>query len=261
MSNRTPMIVPTRRHELPDESDDGILGVSEFTKNKNIWKALLAECLGTFLLVFIGCGSCINMIEGDGGAIIKISFAFGLTIATVVQAIAHVSGGHINPAVTFSFVCTGDVKIVKGLCYLVVQCIGAIGGSGLLKLVVPDSKVGAFGLTDTHDSLSDVQGMVMEAALTFMFLLVIQGVCDAYRKDLKGSGPLAIGLAAVACHLTGIPYTGSSINPARSFGPAVIMNHWHHHWIYWVGPLLGGGLAGVIYKILFKVRKDESYDL
>ncbi|CAG9837005.1 unnamed protein product [Diabrotica balteata] len=103
-----------------------------------------------------------------------------------------------------------------------------------VELVVPDSKVGAFGVTDTHSSLSDVQGMVMEAALTFMFLLVIQGVCDAYRKDLKGSGPLAIGLAAVACHLTGI---------------------------YWVGPLLGGGLAGIIYKILFKVRKDESYDL
>ncbi|XP_072384786.1 aquaporin AQPAe.a isoform X2 [Diabrotica undecimpunctata] len=248
-------------HVIEDETDDGFLGVSEFTKNKNIWKALLAECLGTFILVFIGCGSCVNIVANDGGAFIKIAFAFGLTIATVVQAIAHISGGHINPAVTFSFVCTGDVKIIKGLSYVVVQCIGAIGGAGLLKLVVPDSKVGAFGVTDTHSSLSDVQGMVMEAALTFMFLLVIQGVCDAYRKDLKGSGPLAIGLAAVACHLTGIPYTGSSINPARSFGPAVIVNAWHNHWIYWIGPLLGGGLAGIIYKILFKVRKDESYDL
>lgn len=246
-----------------DETADGFLGVNEFA-NKNIWKALVAECLGTFVLVLIGTGSCVAMgpSAADQAPHVRIAFTFGLTVATLAQAIGHISGCHINPAVTFSFLLTGEVKLVKAICYVIVQCVGAIGGSGLLKLIVPEERVGAFGVTGIGDELlTPVQGMLMEASLTFLLIFVIHGVCDGYRKDIKGSAPLAIGLAVAAAHLSGIQYTGSSINPARSFGPAVIMNDWTNHWIYWVGPLIGAAVAALFYRLLFKVRKEESYDL
>ncbi|CAG9861781.1 unnamed protein product [Phyllotreta striolata] len=259
------IIVPTKnRYQVEqDDASSGILGVNEFS-NKNIWKALVAECLGTFVLVLIGTGSCINMGEPTTDVVpyVRIGFTFGLTIATLAQAIGHISGCHINPAVTFSLLLTGDIKLAKAICYVIVQCVGAIGGSGLLKLIVPDSRVGGFGVTAIGDKeMTAVQGMLMEAVLTFLLIFVIHGVCDSYRKDVKGSAPLAIGLAAAAAHFCGIQYTGSSINPARSFGPAVIMNSWVDHWIYWVGPLLGAAVAAAFYRLLFKVHKEESYDL
>jgi aquaporin related protein len=168
----------------------------------------------------------------------------------------------------------------------------------VFQLMVPESKEGNLGITNLGNELTDVQGFLMEIILTFLLLFVIHGVCDPRRKDIKGSAPLAIGLAVTACHLCGvrngtstycrngtdnyfqIPFSGSSINPARSFGPAVIMDLWENHWVgfvkfysnhltdsfcfqvYWAGPLLGGVLAGLIYKYLFKAQKSDpdSYD-
>ncbi|XP_056643286.1 aquaporin AQPAe.a isoform X1 [Diorhabda sublineata] len=261
MSKGAVIVSSQRDYRIRDDNSDGILGVSDFTENKNIWRALLAECLGTLLLVLIGTGSCIDFGTGDEAGHVRIAFTFGLTVATIAQAIGHISGCHINPAVTISFLLTREVKIIKAVSYVIVQCVGAIGGSALLKLIVPDSKIGGFGVTNVNPSISAVQGMIMEAALTFLLIFVIHGVCDSLRKDIKGSAPLAIGLAVTAAHFCGLQYTGCGINPARSFGPAVIINKWDNHWVYWVGPLIGATLASLIYQIIFKVKKDESYDL
>ncbi|KAG5873193.1 hypothetical protein JTB14_002318 [Gonioctena quinquepunctata] len=239
---------------------DGILGVSDITDSKSIWKTLVAEFLGTLILVFIGCGSCISLNQPS--SYVQIALTFGLTIATLAQTIGHVSGCHINPAVTLSFFVTGDIKLLKALFYIIVQCIGALGGSALLYLILPEENVGTLGLTSINNQISPEQGLLMETILTFLLLFVIHAVCDPLRKDIKGSAPLAIGLAVTATHLCGIQYTGSSINPARTFGPAVMMNSWENHWVYWVGPMLGGVTAGILYKIFFKVRKGDcdSYD-
>jgi aquaporin related protein len=254
-----------------------ILGLSEITENKAIWRMLVAEFVGTFLLVVIGCGS---IIFSETDFIVRVALTFGLTVATLAQTIGHISGCHINPAVTLSLFVTGDIKLLRALLFVVVQLIGAVGGAAVLRLMVPESKEGNLGITNLGNELTDVQGFLMEIILTFLLLFVIHGVCDPRRKDIKGSAPLAIGLAVTACHLCGvrngtstycrngtdnyfqIPFSGSSINPARSFGPAVIMDLWENHWVYWAGPLLGGVLAGLIYKYLFKAQKSDpdSYD-
>ncbi|XP_063907029.1 aquaporin AQPAe.a isoform X1 [Zophobas morio] len=240
------------------KGSEGILGLSEITENKSIWRMLLAEFLGTFLLVCVGCGS---IVLGDF-SVVRIGLTFGITVATLAQSIGHVSGCHINPAVTLSLFVTGDIKLLRALLFVAVQMIGAIGGAGVLRLIVPENKEGGLGITNLGNDLTDVQGFLMEIVLTFVLVFIVHSVCDPRRKDIKGSAPLAIGLAVTACHLSGIPYSGSSINPARSFGPAVIMDLWENHWVYWAGPLLGGVLAGLIYKYLFKVTKSEaeSYD-
>ncbi|XP_044761980.1 aquaporin AQPAn.G-like isoform X2 [Coccinella septempunctata] len=236
---------------------ESILGVSEIMENKMIWRMLVAEFIGTLLLVFIGCGSIITLNGGDIN-IVQIGLTFGLVIATIVQTICHISGGHLNPAVTLSFFVTGDVKLIKAILYIVVQCIGAACGAAILRAITPSDKQGNLGITNINSGLEPIQGFIVEAILTFLLLIVIHGVCDSRRKDVKGSAPLAIGLAITSCHLAGIQYTGSSLNPARSFGPAVIMNLWPNHWIYWAGPIVGAVVAGLIYKFVFKYRKGES---
>nr|BAM83568.1 aquaporin [Anomala cuprea] len=237
---------------------ESYVGLSELTASTNLWRALCAEFIGTFLLVLIGCGTILQFKPTAAPSIVAISLAFGLIVATLAQAIGHVSGCHVNPAVTLSLFVTGDCKLIRSCLYIVVQCLGAMAGSAMLMVATPSDFQGNLGATAPHADLAPAQAFFYEAVLTFLLCFVIHGVCDAKRKDIKGSAPLAIGLAITACHLSGIKYTGSSINPARSFGPAVIKNNWHNHWIYWAGPIIGGLVAGLIYKFIFKVPKDEE---
>lgn len=239
-----------------------VLGVGDVTDNRMFWRQLIAELFGTFLLTSIGIASCITITPDFQTHVITIAITFGLIVATVVQAICHISGGHINPAVTIGLLFAGDIKFLKAIFYVVVQVLGASAGAAFIRLAIPDH-IDDLGLTVPTEGIGDGQAILIEALITFLLLLVVQGVCDARRNDIKGSGPLAIGLCITACHAACIPYTGSSMNPARSFGPVLVTGYWDRHWIYWVGPITGAVISGLVYRFIFRVGKKSdagSYD-
>lgn len=234
-------------------------GENEVKNVVKLIKCLVAEMLGTMFLVLIGCGSCYQ----DNKDYVRIALAFGVTVATIAQSIGHVSGCHINPAITSGLIVGAKIGLVKGLLYIVFQCIGALIGAGLLKAFIPADHVvkgnteplplpGVTGLTDINPG----QGLGIEMFITFVLVLVVFAAAadENNAPNVKGSAPLAIGLSITTCHLFAVPLTGSSMNPARSFGPAVVAGDWANLWVYWVGPILGGVFAALTYLLLFKAE-------
>lgn len=229
-------------------------------KSVYFWRAVVAELIGTLLLVFVGCGSCLSWDEEktNYNPVVQIAFCFGLSVGTIVWGIAHISGGHINPAVTSAFFITRRISFAKAIFYIAAQCIGAILGALILKGVTPYQRWGALGTTALNKEMEAGRAFGVEFMITFVLVFTVFAACDGKRTDLKGSGPLSIGLSVTMCHLFAIPLTGSSMNCARSFGPAVAMNNWENHWVYWIGPILGGVVAGLLYEYIFAANASMN---
>ncbi|KAK9499079.1 hypothetical protein O3M35_003592 [Rhynocoris fuscipes] len=181
------------------------------------------------LLVLIGCGACVNPTAST----VQIALAFGFIIASMVQSIGHVSGCHINPAVTLGLFAMGRIGLVKGLIYMVTQCAGALVGAAILKYIVNNGiYVSSLGATQLHPSIDVGQGIAIEAIITSVLVLVVGAVTDPDRKEeLGNAAPVAIGLAIACSHLFAVPLTGSGMNPARSLGPAAVASTWENHWV------------------------------
>lgn len=233
-----------------------VLGINEVSSPKvinQLWKALLAEFLGNFLLNFFGCGSVVVTVFSTENKpnFVFVALTFGFVIFVCVQSLGHVSGAHLNPAVTAGMLSVGNITVIKAICYIIVQCIGALAGSATLKALLPEKwHDSGLGNTVLNGGLTALQGFGFEFFLGFVLVLVVSGVCDPNRPEAKAAGPLAIGLAVALGHMGAINFTGASMNPARSFGSAVIAggeHAWNHHWIYWVGPIAGGIVAALIY--------------
>lgn len=226
------------------------------------WRAIGAEFFATLLFVFLGPGAVIaSGITAPGAQLtadklLVIAIGHGLAIAVLVWASAHVSGGHINPAVTFAAWITGRISLVKGVLYIVAQLVGAVIGSALLMAVIPDNIQGSLGAHGLGTGMTETTGLLAEIILTFALV----GVVFMTAMHPKGPGnvaPLAIGLVVLIDHLVGVPLTGASMNPARSFGPALVAGAWASHWIYWVGPLVGGAIGGLVAHYLY-LKPAES---
>jgi aquaporin Z len=219
-----------------------------------------AEFIGTFWLVFGGCGSAVLAagFPGFGIGFLGVALAFGLTLLTMAFAIGHISGCHINPAVTVGLV-VGKRFPAKDLpAYVVAQVAGAIAASSVLY-VIASGKAGfdlAAGFASNGYGAHSPGGypllscLVAEVVLTFMFLMIILGATDA--RAPKGFAPIPIGLGLTLIHLVGIPVTNTSVNPARSTGPALFVGGWavEQLWLFWLAPILGAAIAGVVYPAL-----------
>ena len=216
-----------------------------------------AEFIGTFWLVFGGCGSAVlaAAFPEVGIGLLGVSLAFGLTVLTMAYAIGHVSGCHLNPAVSFGLWAGGRFKGSELLPYIIAQVGGAIVGAGVLYLIA--SGQAGFDLSGglasngygehSPGGYSMVSGLVAEIVLTFMFLIIILGATD--ERAPAGFAPIAIGLGLTLIHLISIPVTNTSVNPARSTGPAIFVGSWAlgQLWLFWVAPILGAILAGFVY--------------
>lgn len=226
------------------------------------WRDSLAEFIATMLFIFIGAGSVVasgiaSGGEMDSGRLVAIAVAHGIAITLLVFATAHISGGHINPAVTFAAMLTKKISVIKGSMYVVMQLCGAIVGGLLLWLVAPDMVQGNLGAHGLGADVNLGMGLLLEIVLTFLLVFTIFAVA----MDKRGPGlvaPIAIGFAVMAAHLVAVPLTGAGINPARSLGPAIFAGVWADHWIFWVGPLFGGALAGLVYQTLFASDRNGS---
>lgn len=217
------------------------------------WRAALAEAIGTLALVFIGAGSIIaDQLSGGGVGVVGVALAHGLAIATLVSATAHISGGHLNPAVTVGFVITRRISLGVGIAYVVGQLVGASVGALLLVTVFPEPARQAvhLGTPVLGPGITAGVGIVVEGVLTFLLVAVVFGVAVDARGP-RGIGGLMIGLVIAMDILAGGVLTGGAMNPARAFGPALLSSFWQNQVVYWVGPLLGGAAAAWLYEAAF----------
>ena len=227
-----------------------------------------AEFLGTFWLVLGGCGSAVlaAAFPDLGIGFVGVSFAFGLTVLTMAYAVGHVSGGHFNPAVTVGLCVGKRCPPSDVLPYIIAQVLGAVGGAFVLYLIASGkdgfSLAGGFASNGYADhspgKYSLLACFVAEIVFTFMFLIIILGSTD--RRAPKGFAPIAIGLGLTLIHLISIPVTNTSVNPARSTGPAIFAGGWalSQLWLFWVAPIIGAALAGVVYRLLSAEDGPES---
>jgi len=219
-----------------------------------------AEAIGTFWLTFAGCGSAViaAAFPQVGIGLLGVALAFGLTVVTMAYAIGHISGCHLNPAVTVGLAAGGRFPAGRIVPYVIAQLVGAIVAAGLLYLIAsgaPGFDI-AGGLASngyaehSPGKYSLASGFIMEVVMTMIFLFIIMGA--THGKAPAGFAPLAIGLGLTLIHLVSIPVTNTSVNPARSTGPALFVGGWAlaQLWLFWVAPLIGGALGGIIYRWL-----------
>lgn len=224
-------------------------------------KRAIAEFLGTFWLVFGGCGAAVldAAFPQLGIGFVGVALAFGLTVLTMAFAIGHISGCHLNPAVSVGLVAGKRFPASELLPYVIAQVLGGIAGAGVLFIIASGkagfSLSGGFASNGYADhspgGYSLMACLVAEVVLTFFFLMIIMGSTD--KRAPSGFAPIAIGLGLTLIHLIGIPVTNLSVNPARSTGPAIFVGGWaiSQLWLFWVAPIVGGALAGGVYNAVF----------
>nr|XP_033787660.1 aquaporin-1 [Geotrypetes seraphini]XP_033787661.1 aquaporin-1 [Geotrypetes seraphini] len=236
-------------------------------KKKAFWRAVVAEFLAMIIFVFVSIGAALGFqfpISANKTVTpvqdnVKVSLAFGLAIATMAQSVGHVSGAHLNPAVTLGCLLSCQISLLKAAMYMIAQCLGAVVAAAILQGVT-SSLSSNLGLNTLAQGINSGQGLGIEIIVTFQLVLCVLATTDRRRNDVTGSAPLAIGLSVALGHLIAIDYTGCGMNPARSFGSAVVARNFTHHWIFWVGPMLGGAAAALIYDFILFPRTSELSD-
>ncbi|XP_058025999.1 aquaporin-5-like [Ahaetulla prasina] len=220
---------------------------AEILSPKFAW-AIVSEFVGTAIFLCIALGASFKW-PLEQPSVLQISLAFGLTIATMVHIFGHISGAHLNPAVTLAYFVGNQISIVRFVFYTLLQVLGGLAGAGIIYSITPGEVRSTLFANHVPKEVSATEAFVIEIILTFSVVMCIFSVTDKRRCVSSSYAALSIGLAVTMAHLIGIYYTGCSINPARSFAPAVILGKFGpFHWIFWMGPFIGAVLAAVIYN-------------
>lgn len=220
------------------------------------YRPFLAEAIATFALVFIGAGAVVaNALTNGSLGLLGIAFAHGLVLMSMIYATGHISGAHINPAVTIAMLATKNISARKAIGYIIAQLLGA-AFAGIMLLAIFPAAVSTvhLGATTLAAGIGPLKGVLIEAVLTFFLVFTIFGAA-VDRKSQTGLYGLAIGLVLAFDILVGGNFTGAAMNPARSFGPAFASAYWQNHLIYWAGPVIGALVAGLAYKFLLLEKK------
>jgi MIP family channel proteins len=224
----------------------------------------IAEFIGTFALVFIGAGSVAVLAPqlGGGTAILGVALAHGLVLAIMISNLGHISGGHFNPAVTVGAWVVGKIETARAGMYIVAQLAGAAAGAGVLRLAIPariwkETNLGATAVSHSA-GITNGKAVLLEAVLTFFLVFTVFGAAIDDRGVFKSLGGLTIGLVLTFDILMGGFLTGASMNPARSFGPALVAGHWADYWVYVAGPLTGSVIAASVYWFSFLRSREVA---
>ncbi|KYN37568.1 Aquaporin AQPAe.a [Trachymyrmex septentrionalis] len=283
--------------ESLQQSDSPRLKKTEEEKDSTWDKsmAILGESIGTSILIFLGCMACMGSmkpyIPGIGPSVIQVSFAFGLAVMIAIQCVGHISGAHLNPAITIAALILGKKSLIMAGFYIIAQCLGALLGYGMLKItkitfelfrrfgedlnnrisvmITPSDLVhdgdstttDKFCTTDVNEAIGIGHGIAAEAFATGVLVFFACSSWDSRNAKNTDSLGLKFGLCVSMLCLAFIPHTGCSMNPARSFGPAVWTGHWHYHWLYWLGPIGGSIIATLIYRFLFLKNQENTQDV
>lgn len=224
------------------------------------WRVLLAEFLGTFALCFIGAGAiCTNEWTRGSVGLLGIAIAHGAVLGIMISALGHISGGHFNPAVTLGLLTADKIEVKKALSYIAAQLAGATVGAMLLRFIFPEPVWQAvhLGTPALSAGMMTLEATILEGVLTFFLVLTVFGTAVDPKGAWNAIAGFGIGGVLVFDILVGGPLTGASMNPARSFGPALVSGYWEHHLVYWMGPILGGAVAGLVYHYGFLDSKKR----
>ncbi|PON49009.1 Tonoplast intrinsic protein [Parasponia andersonii] len=238
------------------------IGRTEEATHPDALKAALAEFISTLIFVFAGSGSGIafNKLTNDGATtpagLISAAIAHAFALFVAVSVGANISGGHVNPAVTFGAFVGGNITLLRGILYWIAQLLGSVVAALLLKFVTGGLAVPTFSLSS---GVGVWNALVFEIVITFGLVYTVYATAiDPKKGNLGIIAPIAIGFIVGANILAAGPFDGASMNPAVSFGPALVSWSWENHWIYWVGPLIGGGIAGLVYEFFFISHTHEQ---
>lgn len=220
----------------------------------DLWKSAVAELLGTFALCFIGAGAiCTNQWTGGDLGLLGIALAHGTVLAVMVSSLGHISGAHFNPAVTIAVAIARKIEGERACLYVIAQLAGAAIAAFFLGVIYPEAvwQPVHLGTPMLNPSINGVQGTLVEVVLTFFLVLAVFGTAVDPKGTWNAVGGFAIGTVLVFDILVGGPLTGAAMNPARAFGPALVSGMWEYHHVYWIGPVLGGSMAGLLYTLMF----------
>eukprot|EP00051_Salpingoeca_urceolata_P014120 m.178844 g.178844 ORF g.178844 m.178844 type:complete len:286 (+) comp17986_c1_seq2:1837-2694(+) len=230
-------------------------GNMTFGFNGDTLRVVSAEMLATALLVFVGCGTAVGFDAADTPAsqTVVVALGFGFAYTTMSHIFGHISAAHMNPATTLAFLVARKIGMSQFVCYIVAQLLGSLIGAGVLDAVTGGDDLNDLGVTRVSDALTSGEAFGLEFVITFVYVITLFSIIDPehVRRGSLQVGAHNHGFAAAAITLFAYKFTGASFNPVRTFGPAVVASVWEDHWVYWLGPLAGGTLAGLIYELCF----------